>query len=142
MRTNRVTLPAGQYFVGDPCYALQGDNDDTWGDLVDQFYENENKRGGRKLVHKGQDMFWANTAYGDGTYPDQFGHKYGVDAGLIGAVPVAIASTSLDEMKRLGQVVDFAAPFVCFGKDGIIHLGHITIDTEGSTFDDDDGEDL
>lgn len=124
------SLPAGRYFVGDPCYALQGD-DDAWCKLVDRFHgKRPDFRGGRKLIYKEQNMFWATTAHGDGTYSDQLGHKYGVDAGLLSVVPVSLATTSLVEMKRLGQIVDFPTVFVCYEEDGVIHLGHITINTD------------
>ena len=74
-----VTLPAGKYYVGNPCYHI---NNEKWSDYCDQVVFAQDK----KTVFNGKNTCCFNTAYGDGCYQDQFGNNYGVDAGLIGVV--------------------------------------------------------
>lgn len=77
-----VDVPAGKYWLGDPCYVIKSE---MWMDWLESCnYLNE-----RHLVGETPDGHFAigfNTASGDGLYNDQFGFAYGVDAGLIGLV--------------------------------------------------------
>lgn len=84
IRDSRFYLPAGDYIISDPCYTL-GKNDEIWQELIEH-------TAGRHVagVINGHPVLGLNTAFGDGTYPDQDGMEYWVDSGLIGAVPVAL----------------------------------------------------
>jgi len=76
--TETVALPAGRYWVGDPCYAIRTD----WEDFIEDTYENG------VVEFKGQEVFVINTG-GDGCW-DHNGETYGVDAGLLAVVPAAL----------------------------------------------------
>lgn len=136
-----VHIPAGRYFLGDPCYAVP---DDLWLPLLescDYFNAPVGNVAGFRVVA-------FSTAYGDGEYLDNEGHRYPVDAGLIGVVPEAFATKyPREELERLGRFVEHDGCLLS-SEDGVIRLGHIAINT-GDGEDDDylwfadcgDGED-
>ena len=69
------------FYIGDLCYALNDDiYDEVWGDAdyEDGIYEDP---------ASGFSFAVAGTAYGDGTYTDDWLREYGVDAGNISLVP-------------------------------------------------------
>lgn len=79
----KVVVPAGKYFLGDPCYAVPNR---LWDALLgsSKFFAHPV---GEVEGHK---VLAFNTAYGDGVYEDQFQNEFPVDAGLIGLVPEAL----------------------------------------------------
>lgn len=122
-----TTLPAGKYYIGDPCYAF----DDSWGDVLketDFFYAEPCTIGTSRLAA-------GSTAYGDGEYYDQENTAYPVDAGLIGALPINLLKRDgkLNPKKikedNLGRVVEFKEPFMVEINNGFFRFGHIEIDT-------------
>jgi hypothetical protein len=80
--SRHVIVPAGEYFLGDPSYAVP---DDQWHPLLWSWADLS-----RPLGHMldGTYIVAFPTAYGDGVYKDDHGHSYPVDAGLIGLVPI------------------------------------------------------
>lgn len=116
------TLPAGKYLVGDPCYAFDNRSWDIVlenGFLIKDEIGHSSRFAGRRLIG-------FTTAFGDGTYFDQEGREYPVDAGMIGVVPVESA-TQVDIFGM--HVVDFPDGVVCRSRDGVLQFGHIIIDT-------------
>ncbi|HNG12936.1 MAG TPA: hypothetical protein PL173_07625 [Saprospiraceae bacterium] len=136
----QFSVPAGKYFIGDPCYILKGDGEwNEIGNKTDWFEKMPDpiEFGGRAIV-------WAaGTAYGDGSYKakGRFGderHEFecGVDAGLIGIVSVK-DTDDLDDLNRLGRVVESnKSAFVTYDSDGKFRFGHISIDTAEDDSDD------
>ena len=120
-----VTMPAGRYWVGDPCYAVPNDRWMEWLEAAD--YQNEP----RYLLAEldGRPVLGISTAYGDGQYWGRSGEgPFPVDAGLIGLVPVELADDNVTGM----HLVEFDRPFECRYEDdaGLIVLGHIEIETD------------
>ena len=128
-----MKLPAGKYFIGDPCYVLQSkdNSDERWSKFCDLIYEDEDGNTNEVTEFEGVPMYTGNTKYGDGYYLDNYGNGYGVDAGLIGAVPMELCKQSKKEMDRLGRVVVFKKDFRARSQDGIFYFGDIVIDTAG-----------
>jgi hypothetical protein len=131
---------AGKYYVGDPCYVF---TDKEWDELIEQTYcfgiqydkMPEGYEDTNVYNYKGMDFFTDGTAYGDGSYYDNEGRVYGVDAGLIGIVPFEILSTDGDG----GQIIEFEKDFRVYSSgDGIFYFGNITIDTKNDDEDEDD----
>lgn len=118
-----AVLPAGEYFVGDPCYAFESQQ--VWVGLLEAAgYEScppllEAHAGGRSFTA-------AATAYGDGVYSDGV-RSYPVDAGMLGVVPVGSADCVPDGMHR--HTFDF--PFTVASAGGVITMGDIRMDTSG-----------
>jgi len=125
-----MKLPAGKYYIGDPCYVLTDHNGFSWDHVLtstDFFGMSTEARGG-VFEYKGTKMFASSTAWGDGCYKDNYGRSYGVDAGLLSAIPLSCL-TNFDE--RLGHVVEFDSSFPCYpvDEDGDIVIGHVIIET-------------
>ena len=118
-----VVVPAGQYAIGDPCYAVP---DKDWDGLLQSCNYFESPIG---YVNDGTQKFPVlafSTKWGDGCYRGTDGKEYGVDAGLIGLVPVEIV-TDLTNC----ELVTFDKPTLCIDDtSGKLKFGHITIDTD------------
>lgn len=127
-----VEMPAGEYIIGDPCYSVPNDRWMEWLNAAD--YMNPDKSVIAAELD-GYPIVGVNTMYGDGTYYDQFGNAYDVDAGLIGLV-----STSIGNWDVGGEpsIVTFSTPFECFRDGGVIHLGSYEIQTDDENDDEDD----
>lgn len=86
-----MVLPAGRYYLGDPCYVFNNHN--SWmllleaSNYLEEFIELNMRQGLR-----GEGWVAAsNTQWGDGEYAATFhGARLGVDAGLIGVVHESI----------------------------------------------------
>lgn len=115
-----VTMPAGEYYVGDPCYGIPDEEWIPWLESAD--YEKE----GQYLLAKCRDVWCVgvSTAYGDGLFFDDSGLSYPVDAGLIGAVPKSLSATTPQGMHLVYFDRDFD---VSVDEDGLISIGHIKI---------------
>ena len=142
--SNRTTyeLEPGRYVIGDPCYSVP---DHHWDSLLKSCgYFEHNTLGhydtdpSLEKGHRRVYVIALSTRYGDGLYADNQGHKYGVDAGLIGI----IHADDLDEIYTdLSRVVEFDKPFRVYeSESGVLHFGHITIDTSGDSLDEDDSD--
>lgn len=135
---NSATLPTGRYFIGDPCYTA-GEDDQAWQKWCDvSFKGNNNDFLG--ALYNDQPVIGIGTAYGDGSYEDQNGRNYDVDAGMIGAVPEKLIKEmglSDESLKGSGHWETFDNDFT-ISSDGekMITIGHITIDTDPSYEDD------
>jgi hypothetical protein len=123
-----VVVPAGQYVLGDPCYAVP---DENWDELLESCNYFENPVGYIRL-----DDFHMNktfilgfpTRWGDGQYKGSNGMSYPVDAGLIGLVPVDIAK---DLESHYQNIVTFTKDTICsHDGSGRLVFGGISIETD------------
>ena len=73
------SLPAGRYFISDPCFSIQND-DDRWDDFL-----SEVDNGDSTFYFEGSEVFAIGTG-GDGSWNHE-GETYYVEAGLFAAVP-------------------------------------------------------
>lgn len=124
---NPNKLPAGKYYIGDPCYVVGTKKHEDWLDILHRtnYFDGEvYELGGRKV--------WAHgTAHGDGCYDDNIGNSYGVDAGLIGAIPIELVEVDMKEAQRLGNIHDFEEDFECACNSGRFNFGNLVfIDTD------------
>lgn len=127
----------GTYYIGDPCYVIA---DDKWDDFCDYLAIAERLDGsGGVFEFEGHKVFAANTALGDGSYTDNNGHEYGVDAGLIGIIPIELCiKTPPDELDVVGRVVTFDVAVVPSCGDGVFYFGGVCIDTGFSAHESDE----
>lgn len=134
LNIDSVTMPAGAYYVGDPCYAFSNDNNERWMQwLKDANYDVTPYPRYLLAEVEGKAVLGIGTAYGDGAYPGSDGFEYCVDAGLLGVVPVEVAEDSaLYAMNK----TTFDKPFTCSYDEGTITLGHIVIETSDESNDD------
>lgn len=127
MRMNRVTMPAGTYRLGDPCYSVPSKRWLEWLESANYLTAYE------KLLADldGKPVLGFATKYGDGEYPGSDGFRYGVDAGLIGLVPVEVADRDdLYGNEPPWTVVTFEEEVLCTRDEhGTLTFGHIVIET-------------
>jgi hypothetical protein len=120
-KTMRVRVPAGLYIVSDPCYCTP---DAFWDDLLMSCDYFQSKPVG---IADGKQILAFGTAWGDGSYLDNFGNEYGVDAGMIGLTPYIEGWT---ENTGNQNIVDFPNDFDCHTDGKILTFGHIVINTD------------
>lgn len=129
-----ATMPAGRYYVGDLCYVMH----DVWDEVCDLMFPHDNVCSyGKFKLKDGREFAVYSTAYGDGTYFDNSGREYWVDAGVIGCI---FESDIRDpNPSNGGNYIDFSEEFETGEDGGMIWFGDVFIDTVGS--DDDYYED-
>jgi hypothetical protein len=124
-----VTVPAGQYVLGDPCYAVPYEDWDGLLTSCDFFRNPIGSVGAFKVLAFG-------TQWGDGCYAGSNGKEYPVDAGLIGLVPIELVE---DLTEHHDNIVTFNKSTVCSTNgDGKLRFGHIVIDTDPAEGDEND----
>lgn len=122
------TMPAGRYYVGDLCYVLENE----WDEFCRLTIQGNECIDGEFTLSDGRKFASFGTKWGDGGYCDQFGNEYSVDAGLIGCVQVLDTQHSVSG----GHIVEFTRDFDVGGGrgsmnwDGVIHIGHLQINTD------------
>ena len=127
MRTHSniaVKMPAGRYYVGDLCYVMHP----QWDEFCDKTIIGHNCSDGEVVFENGVKVAQFGTAYGDGCYVDQIGNEYGVDAGLIGCIRVEDINDPTSNAEG-GNIIEFTSDFECYSENGVIHFGHIHINT-------------
>ena len=84
-----VTLDAGDYWLGDPCYVIRDEDWMPWLEATD--YQTETNLIG-EIPGSEHEAVGFQTSYGDGVYPFTINGEevfaLGVDAGMVGFVPV------------------------------------------------------
>lgn len=124
-----IRVPPGKYVLGDPCYCFP--NHDDWIALGDSCGWFEDSPVGI-ITFNGTtyNVLGFHTKYGDGTYNDNQGNRYPVDAGMIGLVPYELASSNGTEFDPdLHQLVEFKHGVICTSNDGDLWFGKYHIDT-------------
>lgn len=113
----RYTIKAcGEYYIGDVCYVLSDEvYHDLWG-RVNHFND------GAFQVSKNKMSFaTVSTDFGDGTYLDQYGQMYPVDAGNIGIVPIELCAKA--EGLENGRISDFKGDVhISVDENGVIEI--------------------
>ena len=139
-----TTLPAGKYWIGDPCYVFpdEGHMESKWDELLDvvEFFKTPYGE-----LDNGKIKVWAaSTAYGDGCYTANNGKTFRVDAGLLGIVPqetVDYLGRTDSDLDYSGLFIEFTEPFIVQHNAGVFNFGHIEIDT-GDDYDADEDDGL
>lgn len=127
---NSITMPAGNYWIGDLCYVMG----DKWDRFCDITISGHDVKYGIHDIDGTQVVFFG-TKYGDGVYNDRSGKQYPVDAGLIGAIKVDDI-TDPDASISNGHIHKFETPWVVDEHDGVIEFGDVIINTADEEEDD------
>ena len=120
-------MKAGTYYIGDLAYVMHGE----WDEFCNLTIVGNKVLDGEFNLADGRRFATFTTQWGDGTYQDQQGREYSVDAGLIGC----IALKDIDLINPVntitgGQVVEFVQAFSTWSAGGEIRIGNILIDTD------------
>lgn len=116
-------MPPGKYWIGDLCYVMH----DKWDRFCEITIDGQDLRYGKVDVD-GTEVAFLGTKYGDGSYNDQMGRTYPVDAGLIGAIKVDDITDPNANIKD-GNIIDFSSPWKFYDDDGLLIFGKIAIQT-------------
>ena len=128
--TDKHVFPAGNYWIGDICYAIK---DSKWKGMIkstgcfglEMNSKVKNWNDGC-FTYNGEKCFVDGTAYGDGCYLDNHAKEYGVDAGLIGIMPLgACDGDSLNG----GHPIRFEYDFEVYADNGVFYFGDVIINT-------------
>lgn len=118
-------MRAGRYWVGDLCYIIPREE---WSKVCQTLGDGAEPVGGTFTLGEHEGAIFP-TAYGDGVYFDQLGHKFGVDSGTLGVFPVGVYES---EFSSGGSVVEFPEDFSVSCVNGEMRFGHLRIPTKGS----------
>jgi hypothetical protein len=129
-----MTMPAGRYYIGDLCYVM---TDDEWDEFCKLTIKGHECLDGEFEMADGRRFATYGTKWGDGSYTDNHGNSYSVDAGLIGCIRVEdIRAEKYSDIDRLGAFHEFTTDFVTDGGrgsrnwSGTIQFGRILIETD------------
>lgn len=128
-------MKAGTYYVGDLCYVMH----DVWDEVCNLMFPTNEMVDGELQLSNGKVFAVYGTAYGDGTYYDQTGREYLVDAGIIGCI--LLSDINFDDKSNEvsgGQVKEFARDFDTHSEQGVIFIGGIAINTGDEDEEDED----
>jgi hypothetical protein len=126
-----MTMPAGQYYIGDLCYVMHPE----WDEVCALFFPpGAPGRGveGEFTLQDGRRYASFGTAFGDGEYYNNMGDSHCVDSGSIGCILVTdIRDNTYADIEGLGSVVEFDQPFEVekVGR-GLLRFGHVEIETD------------
>lgn len=120
--TNKIVVPAGKYWLGDPCYVIR--DSEEWTHVCHESYEDNDE----PIQIKNGITILFGTSYGDGEYTDNFGRTFLVDSGTIGLVSYEHDPKG----SRYSKLVEFNEDTECFANNGILVFGDISVDTECS----------
>ena len=120
----------GEYYVGDLCYVLH----EEWDEVCRLLFAGRDDHGcnqGEFNLSDGRRIAIYNTKYGDGSYQDQNGREYSVDAGSIGCILLEdIDVDHPDNFVGDGQCITFDQEFYTGELDGKIMFGSVSIETD------------
>ena len=134
----KFTLPAGAYYIGDPCYIL---NDKTYDNILMPVMREANRNGRdtyefysnphNEYTQRGVVM---GTLHGDGIYYDNIGVSYPVDSGQIACIDIASIGLKADIIYYVNTkavyLYNFDKPFDCVRHDnGVLRFNSISINT-------------
>jgi hypothetical protein len=136
--SNKMFMPAGEYWIGDPCYIFpdKGPMEDKWDELLDEVDFSKTSYG---ELDDGKIKVWAApTAHGSGVYLTSNNKMIYVDNGLNGAGLIGIVPLKTIEylnrtdiiLDKLGLFIEFKWSFEVMSKNGFFRFGNIAIDTE------------
>lgn len=136
-------MQAGKYYVGDLCYIM---TEAEWDEFLDLTCEGPRINDGEFQFKDGRRFASYSTMYGDGSYSDQHGNDYGVDAGLIGCIRVEDISNEKLDCICMGAVHEFGTDFVTGGGRGTegwagtIQFGRVAIETGDPNYEGDEDD--
>jgi len=120
-----VVMKAGTYYIGDLCYVLHS----SWDEVCRLVIQGDRVLEGHFRLADGREFVMFNTAYGDGTYTDNLGGEYPVDAGNIGCILLESVDRSDRDDVTLGVTHVFDADFECDTDGRTLWFGSIRIAT-------------
>lgn len=121
-----VSVPAGTYIVGDPCYVLH----QWWNEFLNNSDSLRNTS--TFEIEPGTEItcVYFDTAYGDGVWMGSDGQPYAADAGMLGLVPAIVLEYGEAQPGGYNRLVTFDTDFTAW-HDGVgrMDFGGIKVNT-------------
>lgn len=130
-----VSVPAGTYIVGDPCYVLH-----QWWDA---FLDNIDSIRNTSTFKIDNDVeitcVFFDTAYGDGAWRGSDGQVYAADAGMLGLVPAIVLEYGEEAPGWYNKLVTFDQDFTAY-HDGVgrMDFGGIKVNTNDDDYEEEE----
>lgn len=135
-----MTMPAGEYYIGDLCYVMHEEWDEVCDHICD--WTNSGKEtDGEFTLKDGRRFAVYGTFYGDGCYDDQYSNLYDVDSGTIGCILTSDISPADKVNITSGNVHMFEKEFQTSSYEGKLFFGEVVIDTNPDYEEEDEEED-
>lgn len=115
------TLPAGDYYFGDPCYIL---TDAAYKECLDM-----NGMDGCHMDKCGRMYVTYNTLWGDGSYYGLHG-EYGVDSGCLALIPMSMANPDVVHNRLVSKHMGFSEPVTFTADKGVFRITYKGEDVE------------
>jgi hypothetical protein len=132
----KIRFNYGQYFVGDPCYAIQNVDYDLWINFLDAMSSATNGH----FTFKGHKVWAHRTKHGDGTFRDKENNAmFEVDSSLISIIPMSLLDEIHAEYGKPKNIYQWLfvsnnifeiSQFEPQYNDGVFKIGHLTINTK------------
>jgi len=136
----KLEMLEGMYIISDPCYIIP---DQYWTEFcdtlemserVDEMTEGKFRKRMYSFLFKGHRMYVSGTAYGDGGYlgkknGDDIDTIFGVDAGLLAAIPVKFVHEFGKEHENEGYYTMISGGDAYY-EDGDVVFGDVVIETD------------
>jgi hypothetical protein len=127
-----MTMPAGEYFIGDLCYVIE-----EWDDYCKTVIVDGEVLDGEFVLPDGRKFASYGTMFGDGVYEDNCGKRYPVDAGVIGCILTKdITRKDMGNICEFGTICVFGKPFETYEDKGKIYFGTICVNTSDESEED------
>lgn len=123
----QTTLPAGQYFVGDPMFVLAKLGEDLWDQISKEtgFLE-------FPYISETIQLFVGDTVEADGDYVSG-DYSFSVQSGSFGIIPrstVDFLGVDISDLESVGVILDFSEEFVINFDNGTFAVSdRVFIDT-------------
>jgi len=134
----KLSLPAGAYYIGDPCYILNSEVYDRI--LMPSAIEAErNRRNSYEFYSNPNNQYTQrgvvmSTLHGDGCFTSNIGFTFAVDSGQIACIDIACVGireliwNSID--RKFVYLYTASKPFDCVRHDnGVLRFNSISINT-------------
>lgn len=126
-------LPAGRYFIGDPCYVMDDQDWLRFCHYFDVVYEGKKVSPEEQadLIAEFEGAIAGYTTYGDGVYSDvEDQHFFSLDSGLIGFIEESYWKCYSDLLNKQGLIKDFDEAFIVMIHGGRYYINNrLFIDT-------------
>lgn len=131
MNKKTVKIPAGEYYLGDPCYPIL---DNEWSDIVKKMYDDAANFLDGDILHVSNGIMLQFLVKDfKCTYNDQYDFEYSSDSGIIGLV--SLSHNPNYTLTDLVNVIKFDTETECTSEDGVLTFGNYIIDTNNKNID-------
>lgn len=127
--TTENTIPTFKVYIGDPCYAINGDAD--WSEFLKALWTAQEKTDfDGSFIFRDCYVFAHPTAHGDGCFAGTT-RSFPVDSGLLGAIPLSLLSPDADLSAGTIREMTHLMMRTCYIREDDSGFHHVFKTTQG-----------